>query len=433
MIKELTPEQEKQLIAHREEWLKIGLSCEPADFERGEAVISDFYSRLGKERPVFLHFSSPMACEIAANILFAHSEPKSKLYSEIDIEIERWLYSDLYSEIDIELRGKIESKLYSEIDSKLYRELDSKLRRELDSKIESDINSKTKSEIESGLRSEIDRNLNSKLYRELRSKLESEIDRKLHSEIDRKLYLELYIKPRSELDGKLRSEIESKIDIPAKPYFLNNRWGAGQWCEGEAFFLFCGKVGVRYDAEDYRLLQQWSEIAKSIGWWAAWDGVCIICDRPRNIMFNDAGQLHSETGKAVEYEDGWGISCWNGTRVPDHWIEQKDTLDPKEVLQTRDVEQRAAGCQIIGWAKMLDHLNHKIIDSDPDPQHGDLIEITMDGLPEPEWYLRFYCPRNGLMMEGVNKRELKEPTVFAAQAWKSTVPDHLFQYPEKRT
>ena len=61
-IEKLTPEQEKDLEQFRDEWLKIGLSTEPADFESAKVVIADFYQRLGKEKPQFYCLPSPAAC-----------------------------------------------------------------------------------------------------------------------------------------------------------------------------------------------------------------------------------------------------------------------------------------------------------------------------------------------------------------------------------
>ena len=58
-ITKLTAAQESRLVEFREEWLKIGLCCEPADFATGDEVIRGFYRRLGKPDPLILHFSSP--------------------------------------------------------------------------------------------------------------------------------------------------------------------------------------------------------------------------------------------------------------------------------------------------------------------------------------------------------------------------------------
>jgi len=79
---------------------------------------------------------------------------------------------------------------------------------------------------------------------------------------------------------------------------------------------------------------------------------------------------------------------------------------------------------------MLSALDYKVIDSDPDPSHGELIDLALPGLPEPGRFLKAKCPRNGLICEGV-PRNIK--TVLAAQAWRVGLEPHEFSYPEIRT
>ena len=91
---------------------------------------------------------------------------------------------------------------------------------------------------------------------------------------------------------------------------------------------------------------------------------------------------------------------------------------------------RAAGIAILGMDKMLDRLDHRIIDSDPDPMHGDLIEVLLPDLPDPVRYLRAQCPRNGTICEGVPSTA---KSVLEAQAWRVGIPASEFVYPSKRT
>ena len=59
LIKKLTPEQAAELPVHRETWRGIGLSTQPADFERAKKAIGWIYTeRLKKPVPMFLCFSS---------------------------------------------------------------------------------------------------------------------------------------------------------------------------------------------------------------------------------------------------------------------------------------------------------------------------------------------------------------------------------------
>lgn len=187
--------------------------------------------------------------------------------------------------------------------------------------------------------------------------------------------------------------------------------------------------------EQKRILEEISLLARSIGVWFPYNRVCIVSDRPRKILLDEQGRLHSETGKAIEYSDGWGVSCWHGTIVPDDWITLGKRLTPEQVLQAQNVEQRAAGFDIIGWDKALDILQAKVIDSDPDPDHGDLIELTLPGLPQPERFLRAYCKRNGLIVEGVPRISDIDgkpiETVRAAQAWSFGCREDEFTYPDR--
>lgn len=62
-INSLTPEQEKALIAHREYWLKVGLSTEPSNRIASERVITDFYQRRGLNKPYFWWCDGPMVAQ----------------------------------------------------------------------------------------------------------------------------------------------------------------------------------------------------------------------------------------------------------------------------------------------------------------------------------------------------------------------------------
>jgi hypothetical protein len=79
---------------------------------------------------------------------------------------------------------------------------------------------------------------------------------------------------------------------------------------------------------------------------------------------------------------------------------------------------------------MLAALSSKLIDHDPDPSHGDLIDLRLPGLDEPGRFLKAECPRNGTIVEGV-PRNIN--TVLEAQAWRVGLTPSEFLYPPVRT
>ena len=118
------------------------------------------------------------------------------------------------------------------------------------------------------------------------------------------------------------------------------------------------------------------DVAKNCGWVWAFDGVAIITDRPDVISFDDENRLHCEDGPAIKYRDGMAIYMWHGTKIPAEWIENPASLTPKEVLTTSNIEVRAAGMEMLGWANMFDDLGAVLVDSDPDPLIGELYSVA---------------------------------------------------------
>jgi len=101
--------------------------------------------------------------------------------------------------------------------------------------------------------------------------------------------------------------------------------------------------------------------------------------------------LHSETGAAILYPDGWGIHAWHGTRIPAEWIEKRDTLDPGTALTWRNIEQRRAVAEIIGWERVLQQLQVRTINKHKNPEIGTLLEVDLPDAPAQR-FLRVRCP-----------------------------------------
>lgn len=100
-------------------------------------------------------------------------------------------------------------------------------------------------------------------------------------------------------------------------------------------------------------------------------GVCL----PEAHM-DESGRLHNPHGPALSR---WGDDkyFWHGTEVEKEWIESPHTVDPKLFLSISNIEKRRAFCEIIGWNKIVDTLNPEVIDTDPDPQIGTLLQAEL--------------------------------------------------------
>jgi hypothetical protein len=173
------------------------------------------------------------------------------------------------------------------------------------------------------------------------------------------------------------------------------------------------------------------------GLWLYWiTPTEVICVEQPCLHISD-NRLHRADGPAVHWPAGEAYYFWRGTRVPNHWIEDRANLDPNEVIRVVNVEQRVAGAVICGWPKMLSVLKEKVINQHPKSEIGSLIELTLPGLENPGRFLKAMCPRNGLIVEGVpyvsDIDNSPIETAIAAQAWRLGDAAAEFQISPKRT
>jgi hypothetical protein len=104
-------------------------------------------------------------------------------------------------------------------------------------------------------------------------------------------------------------------------------------------------------------------------------------------------------------------------------------LTAKEAITWSNIEQRRAACEILGWAKILQELDAKVINEDGDPEIGTLVEVELPDIGK-EKFLRVMCG---------TKREFALPvppemkTALQAQSWTWGLDEKDFTIPEVRT
>ncbi len=131
-------------------------------------------------------------------------------------------------------------------------------------------------------------------------------------------------------------------------------------------------------------------LVMSCGWTWWHQNVLAISDRPKSIYQDDLGRLHHPAKKAIEYRDGWGFYAWHGVRIPAEWIESPASLTAEIAITWKNIEQRRAACEILGWTNILEKLNTRVVDKDDDPQVGILLECEIPGSGK-ERFLQVKC------------------------------------------
>lgn len=193
--------------------------------------------------------------------------------------------------------------------------------------------------------------------------------------------------PMALLGRDTTADVESAVSLPKlRPLgdCIYGQHDAG-WL---SFYAFMRDVlGLKIQTEK---LVGLTALAKCAGWAMPYENRCYVSERHNVLHRDNSGRLHCLTGPAVAYPDGWGVYAVRGVRVPKSWIEQRETLDPMTALTESNLERRGAAALIIGWDKVLNKLEPRVVDADTDPSIGSLLEVDLPDEPKQK-FLRAKC------------------------------------------
>jgi hypothetical protein len=115
-----------------------------------------------------------------------------------------------------------------------------------------------------------------------------------------------------------------------------NTWSQGtDCCHGQhdsgwlAYPAFVRDVGNRPDL--VAPLEGYLRIAQNAGWFLPYAKLCILCERQSNLHLDLNGQLHSRSGMALAFPDGWGVYCWHGVCVPEYVVMQPERITREQI------------------------------------------------------------------------------------------------------
>lgn len=127
------------------------------------------------------------------------------------------------------------------------------------------------------------------------------------------------------------------------------RWGLGpQWMEhslrnssfsqhdapslGALDFLYSAcELKPRTDA-----IAGLMQAAANVGWIIPHNRVCWLVDRPTIVQTDDRRRLHSASGPAIAFSDGWSFHAWKGIQVASWIIERRQEVTAKAIDREHD-------------------------------------------------------------------------------------------------
>ncbi|MEH1805242.1 DUF6745 domain-containing protein [Nostoc sp.] len=170
---------------------------------------------------------------------------------------------------------------------------------------------------------------------------------------------------------------------------LHSPWLKSQWLASSSCWVdfYISVLNCSYNQIRWQVLQS---LAKYCGWILFYENVCIICDRPLNLRFDNQNRLHAEGEPAIEFTDGYSLYSYHGVTLP----EKYGKIHPQQwqatwLLTEENIELRRVLIESIGYARICQELQAIELDN---WQEYTLLKIDNNVDIEPIYLLKMTCP-----------------------------------------
>ena len=173
-----------------------------------------------------------------------------------------------------------------------------------------------------------------------------------------------------------------------------------------------------------------AEDATEQWWWWSHREFVIVSERPVRLERDDRGRLHSTTGAAIQFSDGWGLYYVHGVRVPGHVVLHPERMTAALITEERNAEVRRVMVELFGFDRYLVESGAKVLHRDTDPlgfarellrieQPGDepIVAVAVtNSTPEPDGTRKRYTLRVHPELRPLLGQRNGEPQYGNAQA-----------------
>jgi hypothetical protein len=383
-ITKITPDQAARFREWADKWIAIGLSTEPADFERATDAALRAYKICNLDRPmVILHMSSPYGATLGGALAWAML---SQVGSQVGIQVESQVWSQVWSQVGIQVESQVWSQVGIQVESQVWSQVESQVRSQVwnqvgiqvesqvGSQVESQVGSQVWSQVWSQVESQVGSQVMSQVRGQVRSQVESQV---VGSQVGSQVWSQVWSQVMSQVESQVESQVGSQVMSQVGSQVggqarnsVHNYRGGSFWASWAAYVSFIRDVlGWQDPVLDRFEIDE--TLVRSCGWVWWHENVLAISDRPSVINRDSEGRLHCEVGPSIAYRDGWSLWHVHGVAVPQYVIERPHEITVEKIDSETNAEVRRVmidryhlGAEISGAAAYIRDGGGKRLDHD---------------------------------------------------------------------
>ena len=319
-IESLTAEQDARLPAIADEWTKIGLCTDPADRSAAEMAIRDMYRLANLADPKIVWCGSPLS--LALTGASVRDSVGASVGASVRASVEDSVRDSVWASVGASVRASVRDSVRASVRASVW----DSVRESVWASVRASVEDSVWDSVEDSVWDSVADNVRDSVWASVWNSVGGSVG------------------------GSVWDSVAASV--------VYGSHEAG-WL---SFYRALHEFGLV--KETAPLSGLWA-LARSAGWAMPYEGMCFVSERHNILSLDNAGRLHSLSGPAVGYPDGWLIYAVHGVVVPERVIMLPETITAAEITAEPNVEIRRVMIERLGYEKYATDTNLKSIDSCP--------------------------------------------------------------------
>jgi hypothetical protein len=387
MLEKLSLEQESKLAIYRDKWLSIGLQSgkELPSNEELKEVLGRVYKAGGLESPnIIVRVCSPYEGCIAAFIL-------KNMKSSSGIQVRDQVGDQVGDQVRAQVRAQVGDQVWDQVMAQVWDRVGAQVRDQVMAQVWDQVMAQVWDQVMAQVGDQVGDQVRAQVRAQVGDQVGDQVMAQVWDQVRAQVWDQVGDQVMAQVWDQVRAQVWDQVMAQVRAQVGDQRYLCGygtqdaSWLSYLNYFLF--ECDLKFIEKCLPLMQ----FSTQVGWWWPFKNAVIVSEMPKTLYMQH-GRMHRDLEQAISYSDGFGIYALNGVRFTEDMIKfvitpAKD-LNPEEILNIKNVEQRAEIIKKFGIAKLFKELKPKKLDSQ---ESYELYEIDLKAY-RPRIYLKMQNP-----------------------------------------
>ena len=311
----------------RDEWIGFALNSgrQPTRAEL-QPIVDWYYSKFSKAKPIICICESPMAMQLAINIMRQEA---------------------FWKRMNGSLKTKLSSRkvLGDSVGNSVWDSVGNSVWNSVGNSVGNSVRNSVENSVWNSVRDSVGNSVGNSVWNSVWNSVRDSVGNSVWNSVWNSVRNSVWIK-----EGRLT--------------YHNDYTGIG-WESWLSFYEYFRRIGVLKgkEAEEF---DRYAAFQKAGVWESAFfEKMVFVCTLPTKVIKDGQGRLHSLTEGAVQWKDGEEYLFVHGVEFDRGlWTKLKEkTLTALEAIKLQNTERRQACMQVIGWEIALKQIGAQVIDT----------------------------------------------------------------------